>query len=252
MSKFVFCWTLFCLCLLYWQLHDDSTIALVAFVTVFAMLSIPVWIFYYLQKQAPVDKEKSITEPSVEQQWGQLIDQFKDSMQDYSQSLKILQSLRKKIHNNPEFCSSSVRFGLIPNCIQCISSSTPDDPRVPAAADVINEILNCPSAKVLVCSDAEAVRSLVDQYLHCCDEFLKISFLKENPTQQSSKYLYKLVMTLGLFAADQEAVQTRLGDRGAIPLVLQYLGRKGVTASMATWCMWTLIVSTFDSTFSPS
>ena len=66
------------------------------------------------------------------------------------------------------------------------------------------------------------------------------------PNKFFLKYGHKFIMALGMVGADHVQAQTRLGDRGAIALVVRCLQAAKTSGQMSKWCLWSLIHMTFN------
>jgi len=66
------------------------------------------------------------------------------------------------------------------------------------------------------------------------------------PNKYFLKFGHKFIMALGMLGADHVVAQTRLGDRGAVALLVRCLQACKSSGQMAKWCLWSLIHITFN------
>ncbi len=66
------------------------------------------------------------------------------------------------------------------------------------------------------------------------------------PNKHFLKFGHKFILALGMLCADHVVAQTRLGDRGAVALILTLLQTCKTNATLAKWCLWSLIHITFQ------
>ena len=86
--------------------------------------------------------------------------------------MKILLLLRRKLHSNTGLAKDSAEQGLHRYALLCIMDLEPDDPRVVAGVDVINEILHTSASKAVVLSEELDSRDFADNIIRVTSRFV--------------------------------------------------------------------------------
>lgn len=94
-----------------------------------------------------------------------IIEKFKGCIQEASESLKILLALRKRLHKNPSLAKEASESHLHRYALLSLTDVDPSDVRIPAAIDVINEVLNVANAKKIILDDELEAREFADSLM---------------------------------------------------------------------------------------
>lgn len=174
----------------------------------------------------------------------------------------------------------AVKLGLIKYALVFTQDRISTDVRIPIALDIVNTILSKKSAQKMLChlNDGSALKESVDTILQAIqehtksdEELQKLVSLEEDqnstkldkgnkaddieepvdfdfsdkekhiPNKHFLKFGSKLIMSLGMLAADEVIAQTRIGDQGGVGAIVKCLTNCMTSAQIIKWCCWTSI-----------
>lgn len=202
-----------------------------------------------------------------EEDWERIRKEFKSNLTDTASTLKMLSMFKKRMQKNNAFTLDCAKHGLLKYAIMSIANAGVDDVRIPIALDVINSMLAASNAKEFLAtnSDMNSVRENVDNFLQTANFIytnnIEVKTDEETetseetallyPTNQQKKQIktsvtfqnvgYKMVMTIGLLCADCKEAQSRLGDKGAVQMLVKLLQQQVLSVVFSKWCYWSLI-----------
>jgi|MDTB01.2.fsa_nt_gb hypothetical protein len=210
-----------------------------------------------------------------------LIAQFQTDAKDVNESCLLLGSLRRKLKQNEMALLEAANLGLIMTCANFVKNACTDDKRLAPALDIINMILSNTKARAMFQVDEVAVKELVDTLVMSItthmrpegeielsggngitiatehkddsapvmtgdqDEDVEFDFSDKATAKEINKYFFKygfkMLMCLGLLTAENSKLQTLVGDRGAINVVVSCLVNGSGNPQLVKWSAWTMI-----------
>jgi hypothetical protein len=215
-----------------------------------------------------------------------LINDFEVDAKDVNDSFLLLSALKKKLRATPTSVFEAASLGTVKACAKFVNEACSDDKRILPALDVVNTILSNPKAALMVRADEgdakEIVAFLTDAIANHMrpeselklsggpkseieaktdkllsgqadeedDEDVEFDFSDKVTKRPINEYFYKygfkIMMALGLLAADSQKVQTMIGDKGAVGLLVSCLFNGAQNVQVVKWVSWAMINLTYE------
>lgn len=183
------------------------------------------------------------------------IAKFRKSISSSAEVLTILDSLRRKIHKSPDAALEAARGSLAYHVLQCIQGVSPDDEKVPAVINILNELWAQPCVRKYEHQSngvefIECVDTMLRSYKEICENALNqdedeeaedTSFLLSRRKIRFSDYEYKFIMAIGMATIDSTKMQSRVGDKGGVEYILESLERNPDNMKIVKWSCWSLV-----------